>query len=124
MLHSVHICYHYRIDYLICFHNGPLFEIFYKIYYTINYIPYNVKKNHPRTNSAPLHISFLPKPKSTVDFDEFTFLNKTFKLSKIGWDNKEVDKLWKYNLHYFDYLLQIETIDNQVDSQKKLIEKN
>jgi uncharacterized heparinase superfamily protein len=89
-------------------------QIFYKIYYTINYIPFNVKKNHPRTNSAPLHISFLPKPKSTFDFDEFTFLNKTFKLSKIGWDNKKVDKLWKYNLHYFDFINSIEITDENI----------
>ena len=36
--------------------------------------------------------------------DTFRFLNKTHSLSTIGWDNPEIPKLWRYNLHYFEDL--------------------
>ncbi len=36
----------------------------------------------------------------------FCFLNqeKTFPESGMDWDSKDMPKLWRYNLHYFDYL--------------------
>ncbi len=36
----------------------------------------------------------------------FCFLNqeKTFPSSRIDWASKDMPKLWRYNLHYFDYL--------------------
>ncbi len=69
-----------------------------------------------------LTYNFIPRNRITTDFEQFTFLNETYSLKNVGWDDKSISKLWRYNLHYFDYLLQIGTIDNQVDSQKKLIE--
>ena len=46
-----------------------------------------------------------PKRKSSmVSEDEFLFLNQTYKLTKTGWDNPKIPKLWRYNLHYFDDL--------------------
>jgi uncharacterized heparinase superfamily protein len=42
----------------------------------------------------------------TADFITFTFLNETHNLSDIGWDNPTISKLWRYNLHYFGFLLQ------------------
>ena len=36
--------------------------------------------------------------------DEFRFLNETRALSRHGWDDAAVPKLWRYNLHYFDDL--------------------
>lgn len=44
------------------------------------------------------------RPISMVDLSRFTFLNRTYDLDEIGWDNPAVDKLWRYNLHYFDDL--------------------
>ncbi|MCH4543999.1 heparinase II/III family protein [Ochrobactrum sp. A-1] len=35
---------------------------------------------------------------------EFRFLNEIHDLSKLGWDDPAVAKLWRYNLHYFDDL--------------------
>jgi uncharacterized heparinase superfamily protein len=32
------------------------------------------------------------------------FLNKTEDIDELGWDNPAVEKLWRYNLHYFDDL--------------------
>lgn len=82
---------------------------------------YEVNEFPPIINEQ-LTYNFIPRNGITTDFELFTFLNETHSLKNIGWDGKSISKLWRYNLHYFDYLLQIETIDNKVDSQKKLIE--
>ena len=66
--------------------------------------------------------NFISRNSITSDFEKFTFLNETYSLKNVGWDNKSISKLWNYNLHYFDYLLKIGTTDHQVISQKKLIE--
>ncbi|QWD80053.1 alginate lyase family protein [Polynucleobacter sp. MWH-Spelu-300-X4] len=42
--------------------------------------------------------------KSLTDGDNFSFLNETGRLSEIGWDGPEREKLWRYNQHYFDDL--------------------
>ncbi len=43
---------------------------------------------------------------SSDDF-AFSFLNHTreFPEGKVDWTSKDMTKLWRYNLHYFDYLL-------------------
>src|SRR5215467_14950253 len=39
---------------------------------------------------------------------EFRFLNvsKTFSHGKVDWASTDMSKLWRYNLHYFDYALE------------------
>ena len=51
-------------------------------------------------------------------FDKFTFLNKSYFLNEVGWNNKTIDKLWVYNLNYFEY---INNDINSVINQKELI---
>lgn len=34
----------------------------------------------------------------------FRFLNETHSLGQSGWDDENISKLWRYNLHYFDDL--------------------
>lgn len=48
----------------------------------------------------------MPSKFSGSDAD-FLFLNakKTFSTGDIDWKSAEMPKLWRYNLHYFDYLL-------------------
>lgn len=41
---------------------------------------------------------------SLVGADRFCFLNETHDLAAEGWDNPAREKLWRYNLHYFDDL--------------------
>ncbi|MCX5807660.1 MAG: alginate lyase family protein [Proteobacteria bacterium] len=43
------------------------------------------------------------------DKNTFTFLNvtQTFDLNQFDWSPMEVGKLWRYNLHYFDYLHEV-----------------
>lgn len=67
-------------------------------------------------------INYSISKKITSEFENFTFLNETHNLKKTGWDNKSVSKLWRYNLHYFECLLQEEKIINSNDLQLSLIE--
>ncbi len=68
----------------------------------------------PKDLSAPAHIAprtlltaapWLGRPPQGIG--EFTFLNlkKEFPSGSIDWRSPEMPKLWRYNLHYFDYLL-------------------
>ncbi|WP_090578008.1 heparinase II/III family protein [Nitrosomonas sp. Nm58] len=41
---------------------------------------------------------------SLVGAERFCFLNETRELSSHGWDDASLEKLWRYNLHYFDDL--------------------
>jgi hypothetical protein len=45
--------------------------------------------------------------KQSTDTNEFSFLNRkiNFRYGKVDWRCLEMDKLWRYNLHYFDYIL-------------------
>lgn len=36
--------------------------------------------------------------------ERFRFLNEVHNLSDVGWDDLDLPKLWRYNLHYFDDL--------------------
>ena len=47
---------------------------------------------------------FLPSSVSFISSDEFIFLNQRHKVR--DWNEEGIDKLWLYNLHYFDYLFQ------------------
>lgn len=54
--------------------------------------------------------------------NEFVFLSnaKTFDLDRIDWPCREMSKLWRYNLHYFDYVHDVgrspETISKLITS--------
>ncbi len=96
-------------------------QIFWRV---LNLMPRFISEvnDFPPIINEQLTYNFIPSNRITTDFEQFTFLNETYSLKNVGWDDKCISKLWRYNLHYFDYLLQIGTIDNQVDSQKKIIE--
>ena len=51
----------------------------------------------------------------------FNFLNQKIKFnSSIRWNDESIEKLWLYNLHYFDDLNAIDSI-NRIDSHKLLV---
>lgn len=56
--------------------------------------------------------------------DNFTFINLTnqIELSK-AWNNKELQHLWRYNLHYFEYVFKLAHNFSIGDSQTKYYEK-
>ena len=60
---------------------------------------------------------FDPHPKcGSGELPEFTFLNTTAKLK--GWNDTSLELLWRYNLHYFDY------INKEFESQVQVQERN
>ncbi len=76
----------------------------------------------PPIINEQLTYNFIPRNIITTNYDQFKFLNETHSLKLVGWDDNSISKLWRYNLHYFDYLLQVENSDNQIKHQLKLIE--
>lgn len=59
--------------------------------------------------------------KATYKNDTFQFLNKTGRLSEVGWLNESRSKLWRYNQHYFDYLNTADS-DQRSEELQSLIE--
>src|SRR5260221_9565931 len=58
---------------------------------------------------------------------EFRFLNvsKTFSDGKVDWASTDMTKLWRYNLHYFDYILDSgRSVDNISDLISSWIQSN
>jgi uncharacterized heparinase superfamily protein len=57
----------------------------------------------------------------TLDYNCFKFLNESYQLKVVGWDNARLSKLWRYNLHYFDFLRQDAPDAESIKNQKKII---
>lgn len=57
---------------------------------------------------------------SLAKMDNFTFLNKSGRLSELGWDGSQREKLWRYNQHYFDDLNAVNA-DERVSWHQALI---
>ena len=79
-------------------------------------------KNYPTPIEIRKSNSFIPREQITSDYINFTFLNETNSLKEFGWNNNVSSKLWIYNLHYFECLLQVNSSAIQFDAQVKLIE--
>lgn len=75
----------------------------------------------PKTNSIPF--INIKKRGITKDYDHFTFLNEENQLTLNGWDNPLQSKLWRYNLHYFDCLNQLEFENEGLELQNQIISK-
>jgi uncharacterized heparinase superfamily protein len=58
----------------------------------------------PEISVQKSYLPFILKKGITSDFNAFTFLNESYLLDQIGWDNPDISKLWRYNLHYFNYI--------------------
>ena len=81
----------------------------------------NPETGCPATKSIPF--IYIAKQVFTEDYNQFIFLNESNQLSIIGWDNSSISKLWRYNLHYFDCLNQVELKDEGVELQINIINK-
>ena len=63
-----------------------------------------------------------PHPKcATCELPEFTFLNLTAKPK--GWNDESLDMLWRYNLHYFDWLSSAESLTQRRRDAEYLIKR-
>ncbi len=78
-------------------------QIFWRLIYKFPRIKTSFSPIKTQINYS-LKLKFIKKSGITNDLLVFKFLNQTYKISDIGWNNKSVPKLWMYNLHYFDYL--------------------
>ncbi len=107
-----------------------------RLYHTVKYLKFkqfvwrliyllprfrNPKTSYPATKSISLIC--ISNLRVTEDYDHFLFLNEENQLSKIGWDNPAQSKLWRYNLHYFDCLKQLELGNEGVELQNNIISK-
>jgi len=81
----------------------------------------NPEMGCPATKS--ISFIYIAKLGVTEDYDYFLFLNEENQLSKVGWDNPSQSKLWRYNLHYFDCLNQVELKNERVELQINIINK-
>ena len=77
---------------------------------------------YPPTLNEQNPSNFITRKNITSDYDHFEFLNETNSLRETGWDNVFTSKLWRYNLHYFECLLQVDSLKNKTDAQISLIE--
>jgi uncharacterized heparinase superfamily protein len=79
-------------------------------------------KNYPSITEVVKTNHFIIRDGITSDYVNFRFLNETNNIKVVRWAGKGTSKLWQYNLHYFDCLLQSINTSNHVDEQIKLIE--
>ena len=81
-------------------------QIYYRIWFKI-WKPHIQKSKAPNIRKFKKKFNLPIKKKiSLLDEDKFYFLNKSFYLSNVGWDETDdnISKLWRYNQHYFDDL--------------------
>lgn len=62
----------------------------------------------------------IPRPGNLQLPDTFAFLNLSLRLRDVGWDSPSISRLWRYHLHYFDWLT-----DDQIPpgEQRELIDR-
>jgi len=107
-----------------------------RLYHTVKYLKFkqvvwrliyllprfrNPETGCPAIKSIPFF--YIAKLGVTKDYDHFLFLNEENQLSKVGWDNPSQSKLWRYNLHYFDYLNQLDLGNEEIVLQNNIISK-
>jgi uncharacterized heparinase superfamily protein len=77
---------------------------------------------HPPILGKYFSSEFISKQNTTEDFSNFIFLNESNNIHEIGWDSDAISKLWRYNLHYFDFLSQAK-ISDKLQEVIKIIDK-
>ncbi len=108
-----------------------------RLFYTVKYLTFEqiigriqfyIPKLIIRVNKYPVLKDdiaiekFIERINITSDYKHFYFLNESFDLSTIGWNDKKVSKLWNYNLHYFDYLIKDEYNNDLINQQNNIID--
>jgi uncharacterized heparinase superfamily protein len=114
-----------------------LFRKFSLLYHTVKYLKFKQilwraiyllpRIIRPINTFPPTLIKFpkceyISKQHKTDDFLNFNFLNESHNLYEVGWDNENISKLWRYNLHYFEFLLQ-DNIGEKNQEEAAILEK-
>lgn len=91
----------------------------------INFFPRFIRPVGNCPNSIGKHSinDFIVRKGITKDYQNFMFLSESHDLHEVGWDNASISKLWRYNLHYFEFLLQEDENDHELLKKKTLIDK-
>ncbi len=90
----------------------------------INLLPrlVNQKRTHPVVIQECPNNYYIFRKGITQDYKTFTFLCESYNIKQVGWDNSSISKLWRYNLHYFEFLIQEKASSEQIFSQYNIIE--
>jgi len=84
-----------------------LSQIYWRIFYLIRN-RFFVIKLHNETfkinQNINKHIDFMKVTTTYFSNNKFSFLN--IEMDFLGWENKNAQTLWLYNLHYFEFILQ------------------
>ena len=95
-------------------------QVVWRLIYLLPRLP-TTEASSPKTNTIPF--INITKWGITKDYDYFVFLSEVNQLSLVGWDNPSQSKLWRYNLHYFDCLNQLELENEGLELQNNTISK-
>lgn len=97
-------------------------QIYGRIWFHL-YRPIPDLSKEPERQKPERWIPSILKPQAVVSDNKFNFLNHIGELNNSeDWNNPEYDKLWLYNLHYFD-CLQSEKLDEKVSYYQTLIKR-
>ncbi len=105
------------------FHTIKYLKIKQIVWRAFNHFPRFIFEKYDFPAVEKVALEFIVKKVITTDYNSFLFLNEKFKLSEVGWDNVSLPKLWRYNLHYFDFLRQFELANEGYLLQKAIISK-
>lgn len=109
---------------LVRLYNTVKYLKFKQIYWRIIYLLPRLiaqQKKCPNTQIQRRIDLFIPRDGITADYQSFIFLSELNNITETGWDNPRISKLWRYNLHYFEYLLQNNLDDKNLISQTQII---
>ena len=110
---------------IVRLYNTVKYLKFKQIYWRIIYLLPRLiaqQKKCPQTQICKQKDFFIPRDGITVDYQSFTFLSELNNIVETGWDNPRILKLWRYNLHYFEYLLQNNSDERHLTSQTQIID--
>ena len=79
-------------------------QIYWRLFYKFNIFTKIKSIEFAKRTSIGFWISPIKKKQSFFSKDTFLFLNQEGKLNEVKWSGIGKDKLWCYNLHYFDDL--------------------
>jgi uncharacterized heparinase superfamily protein len=110
---------------LVRLYNTVKYLKFKQIYWRIIYLLPRLITQQKKCPSAQIHRKidlFIPRDGITVDYQSFIFLSELNNIVETGWDNPSISKLWRYNLHYFEYLLQNNSDERHLAFQTQIID--
>ena len=110
---------------IVRLYNTVKYLKFKQIYWRVIYLLPRLitqQKKCPNTHIKNQKNFFIPRDGITVDYQSFIFLSELNNIVETGWDNPSISKLWRYNLHYFEYLLQNNSVEKHLVFKTQIIE--